>query len=102
MPQCDIDPNAACRSHKEHAVLKGKITGTLEAGFVVGQPFIHKGFLSSEAGQKSQVEIQREAGFSPMKNGDTPDNAELPTALLAEPLQFQRKPCQFVHATRIF
>ncbi len=37
-----------------------------------------------------------------MENRNSADNAELPTTLLAEPLQFQSKPSQFVHAILIF
>ena len=91
--QSNVDPNAISRPQQEDPVLQCKVTGSFDARFIVGQPFINKGFLIPKSGQKGEIKIHCEARFSPMKYGDTTDDAELPLTTITELLQLDRQSC---------
>jgi hypothetical protein len=95
--QSDVDANAFGAFKKKDAVLKCELSAAVDPGCESCQKRVDIGFLISKTGEESDVYIPREAGLSPVLNGETANKTKPPSMPFAFSLYRERHATKLVH-----
>ena len=85
------------QAREKDAVLKCELEAAVDPGCESCQKRVDIGFLISKTGEESDVYIPREAGLSPVLNGETANETKPPSMPFAFSLYRERHATKLVH-----